>query len=159
VSDAPRKPGENRQRRHMIGVRVTEEEFAALTAAAGTLHTSVPDMLRALGLAKAGVEYTYHPYADRGFPPGSRLAFAATNTGRSRAAAQRDVAVARRALESAPHPDWPLWWGAVAKARVDLPGATLAEVGARIGVSKHSAAAAMRRLRAAMASAGDGEPR
>ena len=76
--------------------------------------------------------------------------FADANRERARRAARRDVQVAARALETAPHPDWPLWWGAIAQARVDLPDATLAEVGARIGVSKHSAAAAMRRLRAAM---------
>jgi WhiA C-terminal HTH domain len=76
----------------------------------------------------------------------------AGNRSRARAAAARDVRIARRALEM--EDDWPVLWRRTAKARVACPDATWAELADLLSMTKDQAIGYFRRLRDKMATIG-----
>jgi hypothetical protein len=75
------------------------------------------------------------------------------NAFRSASTAERDVFIAGLVADAGL--DLPSPWLAVARARREQPGATWAEVGMSIGISKHAAVGAFRRLRQHLAGSGD----
>lgn len=67
----------------------------------------------------------------------------AANSGRAAAAAARDTAIAGTLLAQA---RWDARQLAIARARRDHPGWTWAQIGEELGLTKHQAACAFRRM-------------
>jgi DNA-binding transcriptional regulator WhiA len=71
------------------------------------------------------------------------------NADRTAAAAARDIPAAQLILNHMP-PGSPPVWADIAKARIALPDANWAEIGAAVGITKDSAVSHFRRARKAV---------